>query len=521
MLNETDKKEFTNDNLNLYNVYNLNENNSIVKFFKINMDDPFELIRIKKDLYTFFPNTIDIVECDTNEIKEEIIGNYPNNNNEILISNYLVDYFIKNGVSLYDSTEVFVPKNYNDMLNKKIYFGDNNYAIISGIIKYNLSDFEELKNIYQNSPKNNQDHLFYKSYILNSLVNNLYNKIFVNSSFISSLNKPFLTNLDNKNIYSIKLNDKSINYKPSLLNEEIEYFNGEEWVTTNELKDNEAIISTAFLYELINNDKNYYDKISSYLESTGKNDVSEGEKNFFLENYYSNKLIGNNIELSINNKLINKDIKIIGVTSSYIYTNDFNVYISNNVIMPYQEKYSTLKSFVFFEKDIKKRKDLLKKYDLDNTYNIRSIFTDDLESIYIIVKRFNNFTNVCAIIFTILSLLIIINYTMDSYSKKKNTIGILMSLGINKKEINMILLFESIILSVFTILFSSILYYFISEYILKFYFNFGHLVSNPFNLTLYNIIIISIFTFISFFISFTIIMKKNNKSNITDIIYNR
>ena len=521
MLNKTDKKEFTNDNLNLYNVYNLNENNSIVKFFKINMDDPFELIRIKKDLYTFFPNTIDIVECDTNEIKEEIIGNYPNNNNEILISNYLVDYFIKNGVSLYDSTEVFVPKNYNDMLNKKIYFGDNNYAIISGIIKYNLSDFEELKNIYQNSPKNNQDHLFYKSYILNSLVNNLYNKIFVNSSFISSLNKPFLTNLDNKNIYSIKLNDKSINYKPSLLNEEIEYFNGKEWVTTNELNDNEAIISTAFLYELINNDKNYYDKISSYLESTGKNDVSEGEKNFFLENYYSNKLIGNNIELSINNKLINKDIKIIGVTSSYIYTNDFNVYISNNVIMPYQEKYSTLKSFVFFEKDIKKRKDLLKKYDLDNTYNIRSIFTDDLESIYIIVKRFNNFTNVCAIIFTILSLLIIINYTMDSYSKKKNTIGILMSLGINKKEINMILLFESIILSVFTILFSSILYYFISEYILKFYFNFGHLVSNPFNLTLYNIIIISIFTFISFFISFTIIMKKNNKSNITDIIYNR
>ena len=521
MLNETDKKEFTNDNLNLYNVYNLNENNSIVKFFKINMDDPFELIRIKKDLYTFFPNTIDIVECDTNEIKEEIIGNYPNNNNEILISNYLVDYFIKNGVSLYDSTEVFVPKNYNDMLNKKIYFGDNNYAIISGIIKYNLSDFEELKNIYQNSPKNNQDHLFYKSYILNSLVNNLYNKIFVNSSFISSLNKPFLTNLDNKNIYSIKLNDKSINYKPSLLNEEIEYFNGKEWVTTNELNDNEAIISTAFLYELINNDKNYYDKISSYLESTGKNDVSEGEKNFFLENYYSNKLIGNNIELSINNKLINKDIKIIGVTSSYIYTNDFNVYISNNVIMPYQEKYSTLKSFVFFEKDIKKRKDLLKKYDLDDTYNIRSIFTDDLESIYIIVKRFNNFTNVCAIIFTILSLLIIINYTMDSYSKKKNTIGILMSLGINKKEINMILLFESIILSVFTILFSSILYYFISEYILKFYFNFGHLVSNPFNLTLYNIIIISIFTFISFFISFTIIMKKNNKSNITDIIYNR
>ena len=96
-----------------------------------------------------------------------------------------------------------------------------------------------------------------------------------------------------------------------------------------------------------------------------------------------------------------------------------------------------------------------------------------------------------------------------------------MSLGINKKEINMILLFESISLSVFTILFSSILYYFISEYILKFYFNFGHLVSNPFNLTLYNIIIISIFTFISFFISFTIIMKKNNKSNITDIIYNR
>ena len=189
--------------------------------------------------------------------------------------------------------------------------------------------------------------------------------------------------------------------------------------------------------------------------------------------------------------------------------------------MPYQEKYSTLKSFVFFEKDIKKRKDLLKKYDLDDTYNIRSIFTDDLESIYIIVKRFNNFTNVCAIIFTILSLLIIINYTMDSYSKKKNTKGILMSLGINKKEINMILLFESIILSVFTILFSSILYYFISEYILKFYFNFGHLVSNPFNLTLYNIIIISIFTFISFFISFTIIMKKNNKSNLTDIIYNR
>lgn len=521
ILSQNDKKIFSNDNLDLYNVYNLKENESIVSFFKINMEDPFVVLTMKNDLYTVFPSSIDIVECDTNKTEEEIIGNYPKENNEILISNYIVDYFIKNGIYLYNSEEVYMPKNYSDMLNKKVYFGDNNYAIISGIINYDLSNFEKLKNLYQNHPKNNKDETFYKKYILDNLVHNVYNKIFVNSNFISFLNKPFLTNVDLENTYTIKLDNKSINYSPSLLNKEIEYFNGKEWVTTNKLNDNEAIISTVFLDELINNNKNYYNKITDYLESSLEGDAREKEKKYFLENYYSNKIIGNNIELSINNKLINKDIKIIGVTSSYIYSNDFNVYISNNVIMPYQEKYNTLKSFAFFENDIIKRKDLLKKYDLDNKYNIRSAFTDYLGSTYTIIKRFKKLLNICTLIFTILSLLIIINYTMDSYSKKKNTIGILMSLGISKKEINTILLFESIILSILTILFSSLTYCLISKCLLNYYFNFGHSVSNPFILTTLNTIIIFIFTFISFSISFTIIAKKNNKSNITDIIYNR
>lgn len=156
--------------------------------------------------FNFFPSILDIVKIDNfnNFHENNIIGNIPKNNNEILISNILANIIINSGI--YTDNDYFYPSNYKDIINNNNYYYLNNNKIkISGIINYNLNEFKSIKNISCNDLNNNYDK-YQKIYDLYNLkTRNIYNKIYVNKDFITNLK-----NYNNNNIWEIHLTRTSI-----------------------------------------------------------------------------------------------------------------------------------------------------------------------------------------------------------------------------------------------------------------------------------------------------------------------
>ena len=202
-----------------YLVYYLDEQISTIKFLGLNIYEQEDLFNdppaLENDMYTYIPNKIKIIEDGNNLIDQEIIGIYPTSNDEILISNYLADFIINNGIYNYDTKIIEYFDDYNELVNSKIKinFGSSNYAIISGIINYDLSKYNNLKGKYKSQFKIDNrigQNDFNRSIDLGNAVNNLYNIIYVKNDFINHLNTKD-TKLSNNNKYEVVINNSNLN----------------------------------------------------------------------------------------------------------------------------------------------------------------------------------------------------------------------------------------------------------------------------------------------------------------------
>ena len=178
-----------------------------------------EIIKIK-DMskttpFSFWSAECDIVKYDTfNDFFEtNIIGRFPSNDKEILISNVLANLIINSGIET--SNGDFYPTNYEEIINYKndYYFGNNKIKIV-GIINYDLSEFDAIKEISWDELNNNYKKYgnMYDDFSLKT--RNVYNKIYVNDKFISNLkisngiieNEKWLKNITRTGILVIENN---------------------------------------------------------------------------------------------------------------------------------------------------------------------------------------------------------------------------------------------------------------------------------------------------------------------------
>ena len=133
--------------------------------------------------FTFWASDYDIVRIDdfSSFFEKNIIGRTPINSNEIIISNALANQIIEYGIG------DFYPKNYDEIIEYNNYYMLNNKIKIVGIINYDLSAYDCIKDITWEEI--NKDYEKYKD--INELyLNNtqhIYNKIYVGSEFIPNL----------------------------------------------------------------------------------------------------------------------------------------------------------------------------------------------------------------------------------------------------------------------------------------------------------------------------------------------
>ena len=179
-------------NSSLANVYQISRYHipsNVINYYEMMVD----LFAVDDDYflqnypYQYRTYNLDIVELnDFSHLENNIIGTIPKEADEVLISNRLADFFIEEGIRLYEKDTYFYPTDYEDLINYDTYFYFDSFDKIKiiGIINYDLSEYNLLKDKTYDTLDSNYSFISSK---LSNYDDTIYNKIFVTPEFISNL----------------------------------------------------------------------------------------------------------------------------------------------------------------------------------------------------------------------------------------------------------------------------------------------------------------------------------------------
>ncbi len=219
-----------------------NTNSILNNIYTINTNFIFGSIQGKNELYPSISN-LEFIEVKDDRLFEKLIGNIPNDSNEIVVHKYFVDYCMKYGIKKLDDT-LFFPKNYEEIINFKTKLG-NNQVTISGIIDDDNTLFKQAK--FKNSIEDEQ----LKNYIFSNYIkkgNQILTKGLVNS----------ITDL--KKLIGVKIYDDDKDNLNKVF-EKMIYINNTSEITKNE----QYIYSSDNNYTALKNIADIYYKYSKYV----------------------------------------------------------------------------------------------------------------------------------------------------------------------------------------------------------------------------------------------------------------
>ena len=188
-LTKEDINKINNDvNIKGNNVYKIEKDKYVYK-------DIYELLNIRHDYgiaydaYSYQSDNVDIINIDDKVLfSEKIIGNIPTKSNEILISNYVADLILEYGIKTLKngiiSNDYYKFDSYESLISENSYFVfDNKNVKISGIINYDLSKYEILKD--KNWDELNNDEINLGDELIRK-AKNIYSKVYVNQKFVDT-----------------------------------------------------------------------------------------------------------------------------------------------------------------------------------------------------------------------------------------------------------------------------------------------------------------------------------------------
>ncbi len=377
---------------------------------------------------------LEFIEIENFSFVENLIGEIPVSQQEVIISTALADKMMKYGV--YDSIgHIQFPKKYEDFLNKTYAFSGDTMQV-TGIIKENGD------------------------------------KIYVKGDFISSLQGQTRIGLDTSNQYIFKLPYvKKILQNNDSIHEKIEYYNGIEWKETSTLKENQVILN---IVELFPDKLTYLEEIEKYIQRNSFQDLFEAEKQFIeqmdLEQYIGIKgdfSIYENLEIYIDGQNIKPskqyEVEVIGVTG-FSYFNNQHTLFSKNILSSYD-------TFTYQKVGVLEHIEDIDVKKLGENYTIYSHYLNDLNiySNWILEHRFLMiFLFYMILLFTgLFFAYFLFTYIMDA----KRQIGILKALGVEDKDIIKMFYIVLVILILFitlmTIFFSQPLFTIMNTYYRK------------------------------------------------------
>lgn len=405
---------------------------------------------------------ISFVKTNNNLIKRsKIIGNIPTNDDEIMITSYIADQIINNGIKSKteknnNKTEVYKPNSYTQMIDDNIYInlGDMKYVKVVGIIDYTdyLNKYSNLKEtkaatMWDMSYKSDE----YKK--LNELygdlikdISSFLGRVYVANEFINEIDQKEenISNSTSKIIY----NDKDFVIDEfGYINKELDIYVNNGTKKLSNLNNGEIIINTTLLNTITEND--YFKKLEEYMILNETDNTSE-----FLKKYLNdNSIINKKVKTSIKENKIYNDINnfneytIVGVINdksefSLIYYNKDSIkdLISDNLSM----------NHIFTQVNTTDElKTILEYYPVNNSNILSSSeYSSSLLNSLEISYIFKLAGKYGTIFFLVFAIIILMGFISNSIKFRKKEIGILRAIGCRSIDVIKMFIYECLTLMI-------------------------------------------------------------------------
>ena len=418
--------------------------------------------------YDYGSLELEIVEDSSFEyIKSlNLIGRLPESTNEIIISNVIANLIIAKGIIPYGEEELYFPKNYEELVNSKksFLFGSEGKIEIVGIINNDLSKYtnimEKIKD--PNTDLTSEERKIYTDY--SAKLNNIYNKIFVQEGFTKDLNIENNLPLSSNCFFQlsspeIKIWQEGRYISPSLIHNEIEYYNGTDWISTNKLKENEVILNVNQLEEF--NSSDYREKLSLYINQNLGKEQLELEKEFFIDYIKKFDIIGKKVTLKVTESTNEKNnhtydnLTVVGITG-LITNNEKYYYVPTQLMSEYEVDLFPTTGVFIVENNQKELKNLMDEFPYNEEISLKSTYSFDVNSMIRTITTLKKISSYIAIVLVIFTVTLLSNFMFSSISYRKQEIGILRGLGARSIDIVKIFLWEGIVLATISFILSSI-----------------------------------------------------------------
>ena len=265
------KKTYYSDGSKRYNVYNTNINDEDLNMLKEKFNIDFLGVYSFQDYgYCSIENVYDAI--DSNYYTKEIcgltegsltqfnkfgtlIGNYPENYDEVIITEYIAQTFVQGNYRDLDTNEKVEINTVNDMLNKNIRIMSKDYKVV-GILDTGF-DYNRYKKLKDETEKIDLSTMMLSNELRNLRASSAHSLLFCKEGFLNSIrDTKFKRIYDSEYLYGASIDD---------VNDNIIYFDSSK---TN-LNIDEAIISSNSLQyyylDLKNTFYNAYNESEYYL----------------------------------------------------------------------------------------------------------------------------------------------------------------------------------------------------------------------------------------------------------------
>ncbi len=486
--------------------------------------------------YNYGSLDLEIVEDSNFEYvdKFDLIGKKPTSNDEIIISNVVANLIIEKGITPFGEDKLYYPKSYDELLNsnKIFHFGNKGKVKIVGIINYDLEKYKEAIKKEQNAENGyidwtDEERKLYMEYSAN--INNIYNKIYAREGFVSNLDIENDLPLNSDYHYQltsqdIKFVEEGIYIFPSLIHNDVEYYDGSNWITDTSLNSNEIILNVSQLSGF--NESDYRDKLSDYInQNLGKSQL-ELEKEFFKNYIEKFDIIGKKVSLKVTeNKSTSSsvdynDLVVVGITG-LISNSENYYYMSRDLMSEYEVEPLPVTGVFILENNQKEYKKLMDEFPYYEKISLKSTYSYDVNKMINTINILKKIAFYVAIVFVVFTIVLIANFMFSSISYRKREIGILRGLGARSIDVIKIFLWEGIVLATISFVFASIGIFVITNLLNNIIMSGTDLLLTPFIIGIRQFAVIFILVYLIVFISSIIPIIKSSRMKPIDAILNK
>lgn len=451
-------------------------------FYGLNYQVSYGIDRKENDYYATYFNSMSFMEED-NKLYKTIVGSYPKNTGEILLSSYIVDCLSYYDVVDSNNNPVKI-KDRKDIIGKEYIFKDRKYKVTGYFDSGSIDPkFDKLKVSNKEEYLSNE----YYSYLNDSIyliafvskeeikdlayVSDMYDSSFVyNSGEIlavvknkdkSNFNENYQIGYTKNNDKSIVLNKDEVLVSPFVFVDLVleKYSNNQEiYIKASNIKNRGEYIGEEFdeytnteifeytkeLFLLIGEELEFDLKLYSFENSSSFGDSYSYKIKGIYDRNISDFVVMNNDEY---NRLLS--VYKENVTAFYLSDYDYDAKVTE-----YQKIYIP---FNKIEKEIKDIWNMYSDTSLNEDgarYTVIGNYIGVLEFLDEFVKEFYKFFLYAGIFLCVFALLMLSNIISVSISNKTREIGILRAVGARSMDVFKIFFSESLVIMVICLVLS-------------------------------------------------------------------